>query len=111
MSPPCQPFTRLGNFLDSDDNRCEAFITVCSWIKESKLKNLNYILMENVKGFEKSKMREDFIETLKLAGFHYQEFIISPTLIGIPNTRQRYYCIARKSNDFSFKTESIVRLS
>lgn len=109
MSPPCQPFTRLGHFKDEDDNRCEAFITICNVIKEKRLKNLSFILMENVKGFEKSKMREHFLETLKLAGFHYQEFILSPTQIGIPNTRHRYYVIARKKSAFSFKCDDIVR--
>lgn len=68
--------------------------------------------MENVKGFEKSRMREQFIASLTSAGFHHQEFILSPTQIGIPNTRHRYYCIARKSLPFTFtsKSDEIVRL-
>jgi tRNA (cytosine38-C5)-methyltransferase len=110
MSPPCQPFSRLGLFKDEDDTRCEAFISICNVIKEEKLQSLSYILMENVKGFEKSRMREQFLITLKLAGFHFQEFILSPTQIGIPNTRHRYYCIARKNLPFSFKSDEIVRM-
>lgn len=106
MSPPCQPFSRLGRFQDLDDSRCEAFITICERLKD--LNSLKYLLMENVKGFEKSRMREQFLEALQLAGFHFQEFILSPTQIGVPNTRHRYYCIARKTSAFSFKSDDIV---
>ncbi|CRK96652.1 CLUMA_CG009922, isoform A [Clunio marinus] len=102
MSPPCQPFTRNGNFKDVEDMRCNAFLFICDMIKESQLKNLKYILMENVKGFEKSEMHEIFIEALTSAEFYYQEFIITPTEIGVANTRHRYYCIARQDKPFSF---------
>lgn len=110
MSPPCQPFTRLGKFNDVSDNRCEAFLTICDVIKEEKLRNLKFILMENVKGFEKSKMREEFVTSLTSAGFHYQEFFLTPTQIGIPNSRCRYYLIARKNSPFEFQCEEIVRI-
>lgn len=108
MSPPCQPFTRNGNFKDVEDRRSDAFLAVCKIIKESQLSQLSYILMENVMGFEKSQMRNIFMEALDAAGFHRQEFIISPTQIGVANTRHRYYCIARKENPFTFASADIV---
>lgn len=58
-------------------------------------------------GFEISKMHEIFVAALKKAGLFYREFIISPHQLNIPNTRHRYYCIARKE-DFSFETGVIV---
>lgn len=109
MSPPCQPFTRNGNFKDVDDRRSDAFMSVCEIIKQKQLPRLGYILMENVMGFEKSQMRDIFIDAL--SGFHYQEFIISPTQIGVANTRHRYYCIARKDRPFSFSSPEIVRMN
>lgn len=108
MSPPCQPFTRNGNFKDIDDRRSDAFLSVCDIIKDSKLPELKFILMENVMGFEKSQMRNIFVEALKTSGFHFQEFIVSPTQIGVANTRHRYYCIARKDSPFSFAADDIV---
>lgn len=78
-------------------------------IEKGQLSNLSYVLMENVMGFEKSQMRKVFVNALKTAEFHFQEFIISPTQVGVANTRYRYYCIARKSSDFSFATPDIVR--
>lgn len=109
MSPPCQPFSRNGKFKDIDDRRSDAFLEVCRIIEEKKLPLLSYILMENVMGFEKSQMRTIFIDALKAAGFHHQEFIVSPHQIGVPNTRHRYYCIARKAGPFSFSSSDIVR--
>lgn len=108
MSPPCQPFSRNGNFKDVDDRRSDAFQSVCDIIKENQLPKLRYILMENVMGFEKSQMRNIFIEALSAAGFHHQEFIISPTQLGVANTRHRYYCIARKEQPFTFASPDIV---
>lgn len=110
MSPPCQPFTRNGNFKDVGDRRSDAFLSVCNIIKNRQLPLLSYILMENVMGFEKSQMRTIFIDALSAAGFHHQEFIISPHQIGVPNTRHRYYCIARKVEPFYFQSLDIVSL-
>ncbi|XP_042542233.1 tRNA (cytosine(38)-C(5))-methyltransferase isoform X2 [Dipodomys spectabilis] len=74
MSPPCQPFTRL-----------------------QKLPK--YILLENVKGFEVSSTRDLLIQTIKNCGFQYQEFLLSPTSLGIPNSRLRYFLIAKLQSE------------
>ncbi|XP_027632043.1 tRNA (cytosine(38)-C(5))-methyltransferase isoform X4 [Tupaia chinensis] len=74
MSPPCQPFTRL-----------------------QKLPK--YILLENVKGFEVSSSRDLLIQTIENCGFQYQEFLLSPTSLGIPNSRLRYFLIAKLQSD------------
>ncbi|XP_011750388.2 tRNA (cytosine(38)-C(5))-methyltransferase isoform X4 [Macaca nemestrina] len=74
MSPPCQPFTRL-----------------------QKLPK--YILLENVKGFEASSTRDLLIQTIENCGFQYQEFLLSPTSLGIPNSRLRYFLIAKLQSE------------
>lgn len=106
MSPPCQPFTRVGNKKDVDDARSNALVHICSILPE--LTTIDYILMENVKGFETSQARDLYIEALKKSGFEYQEFLLSPTEIGIPNTRNRYYCLARRNQPFPFKINTIL---
>ncbi|XP_074999972.1 tRNA (cytosine(38)-C(5))-methyltransferase isoform X3 [Calonectris borealis] len=79
MSPPCQPFTRL-----------------------QKLPK--YLLLENVKGFECSSARNELLRTLETCGFKYQEFLLSPTCLGIPNSRLRYFLIAKLHQEpFSFQ--------
>ncbi|XP_055390013.1 tRNA (cytosine(38)-C(5))-methyltransferase [Condylostylus longicornis] len=100
MSPPCQPFTRVGNQRDVSDNRTDALKYICSTLP--KLTSIEFILMENVKGFENSEARNLYVKSLKESNFRYREFILSPSQFGIPNTRHRYFCIARK-NDFNFE--------
>lgn len=93
MSPPCQPFTRNGLQLDVNDARVFSFMHIISILPEL---NVNNILMENVKGFETSNMRDVFINKLNECHFQYQEFLLSPTQFGIPNSRCRYYCLTKK---------------
>lgn len=104
MSPPCQPFTRNGLKKDELDPRTCSFSHLLNILPELQIQ---YILLENVKGFETSVMREKLIDTLKNCGFYYQEFILSPTQFGVSNTRHRYYCIARKK-PFNFSTGELV---
>lgn len=46
---------------------------------------------------------------LKRAEFKFQEFLLSPTDIGVSNSRLRYYCLTRKSKSFTFETETILK--
>jgi len=100
MSPPCQPHTRQGLQRDTEDKRSDALTHLCGLVPECQ--DLQYILMENVKGFESSQARNQFVGALEKAGFHWREFILTPTQFNVPNTRHRYYCIARKDLDFPF---------
>ena len=95
MSPPCQPFTRQGLRRDNEDHRTDSFFHLMSLIPQLSCPP-NYILMENVQGFERSHTRAEFTETLKKAGYSYQEFLLSPSQFGVPNSRLRYYLLAKK---------------
>jgi len=106
MSPPCQPFTRLGLRKDALDNRTYSLLHILNLIP--KLKNLRYILLENVKGFEISQMRDKLIDCIESCGYAYRELILSPCQFGIPNSRHRYYLLAKKNDlKFCFKQPSL----
>ncbi|KAF6200579.1 hypothetical protein GE061_005022 [Apolygus lucorum] len=94
MSPPCQPFTRVGNKKDLDDKRCVPLAHILSILKE--LVHLRYVLVENVTGFETSEAGESLRVAVAAAGFDFREIMISPLQLGIPNSRERYYMIAVK---------------
>ncbi|XP_034366879.1 tRNA (cytosine(38)-C(5))-methyltransferase isoform X4 [Arvicanthis niloticus] len=80
MSPPCQPFTRIGLQGDMTDPRTNSFLYLLDILP--RLQKLpKYILLENVKGFEVSSTRGLLIETLEACGFQYQEFLLSPSSI------------------------------
>eukprot|EP00475_Leptophrys_vorax_P043354 TRINITY_DN8323_c0_g1_i3.p1 TRINITY_DN8323_c0_g1~~TRINITY_DN8323_c0_g1_i3.p1 ORF type:complete len:298 (-),score=58.21 TRINITY_DN8323_c0_g1_i3:168-1061(-) len=95
MSPPCQPYTRSGKQLDTQDARAKALLHLIEVIE-----NMNnppqYVLMENVKNFEISESCKLLTRMLQKCGYEYQEFILSPVQFGIPNERVRYFLIARR---------------
>lgn len=106
MSPPCQPFTRNGLQKDIEDPRTTSFVHLLELLPDLDIEN---ILVENVKGFESSQMREMLVKVLNECDFSYQEFILSPNQFGVPNSRTRYYCLAkRKPYCFSFDTNDLV---
>ncbi|CAH1787568.1 unnamed protein product [Owenia fusiformis] len=94
MSPPCQPFTRVGLQRDSEDPRTKSFFHILSLIP--RLPCIQYILVENVKGFETSLTRNQLVDTLTKCSFTFQEFLLTPTQFGVPNSRLRYYMIAKQ---------------
>lgn len=106
MSPPCQPFTRVGLKLDVEDPRCSSFLHLLDVLPH--LETVAFVLMENVVGFETSEMRNTFIKALKSCGFDFREFLLSPTSFQIPNSRNRYYAIAKKFSNFPFGTETDI---
>lgn len=106
MSPPCQPFTRNGLKGDEDDPRTCSFSHILQILPEL---NVKHILIENVKGFETSVMRDKLISALNSSQFTFQEFILSPTQVGVSNTRHRYYCLAKKRPlTFNFTVGELV---
>lgn len=99
MSPPCQPFTRQGHQKDIQDTRSQPFLHIVQELIP-KADGLNYILLENVKGFETSQAHKLLIESLSKNHYKYQEFLLCPKQLGIPNARLRYYLVASKAESF-----------
>ncbi|CAK6977225.1 tRNA (cytosine(38)-C(5))-methyltransferase isoform X2 [Scomber scombrus] len=98
MSPPCQPFTRLGLQGDIADPRTKSFLYILDLLP--RLCRLpRFILLENVKGFESSSARGRLVTTLMKCGYTLQEIMVSPTSVGIPNSRLRYFLMAKISTE------------
>jgi site-specific DNA-cytosine methylase len=103
MSPPCQPYTRTGVQLADKDPRAKSFLNFLKLLPE--LKSLNYFLIENVQGFENSPTHTLLIKACKENGFKYQQFLLNPLHLGIPNSRLRFYFLAKRDDlpDFEFQ--------
>ncbi|XP_029482504.1 tRNA (cytosine(38)-C(5))-methyltransferase isoform X1 [Oncorhynchus nerka] len=109
MSPPCQPFTRIGLQGDISDPRTKSFLYILNLLPRL-IKLPRFILLENVKGFETSSARDSLVKTLKECGYNYQELMVSPTSLGMPNSRLRYFMIAKAPpGSFSFHTTSEIQ--
>ncbi|XP_077285579.1 tRNA (cytosine(38)-C(5))-methyltransferase [Arctopsyche grandis] len=104
MSPPCQPFTRNGLQKDLEDVRTDSFEHLLGVLKD--ISTLKFILLENVKGFEVSNMRRLFVDILENCEFYCKEFLLSPHQFGVPNSRLRYYCLARRKPFNTFNNEN-----
>ena len=110
MSPPCQPYTRQGKQMASDDPRSRSFSTLVYNLSEMKCPP-RYLFLENVKGFEISDTRELLKSALQSKDYHVQEVLVSPIDFGIPNSRLRYYMMA-KLKPFRFKlNDKILSIS
>ncbi|KAJ2959903.1 hypothetical protein NQZ79_g4717 [Umbelopsis isabellina] len=103
MSPPCQPHTRTGLKLDSKDPRSKSFLYLMNMLPNMK-NPPKYILVENVKGFDSSDSRQVLIQQLEACNYSYQEFLLNPLQMGIPNSRLRYYLLA-KAKPLTFMVE------
>ncbi|CAG8634242.1 14519_t:CDS:2, partial [Funneliformis mosseae] len=98
MSPPCQPYTRGGRYLDDKDQRAKGLLHLIDILP--KLSDPpNYVFLENVLNFEKSKCREKLVTQLCLMNYEITECLLTPLQFGIPNDRLRYYLLAKKRSD------------
>lgn len=70
--------------------------------------NPEYILVENVAGFETSDTRTDVLGLLHRLGYHTMEFLLTPRQCGIPNSRLRYYLVARRSSFEEVEQTTII---
>ncbi|NXT02156.1 TRDMT methyltransferase, partial [Jacana jacana] len=94
-------FLRIGLQGDVSDPRTKSFLYILNILP--RLQKLpKYLLVENVKGFESSSARNELLRTLETCGFKYQEFLLSPTCLGIPNSRLRYFLIAKLHHELFY---------
>lgn len=93
MSPPCQPFCRMGNKRGLEDLRSRAFLRLMALFE---LAPPQHLVVENVEGFLGSDAHDLLTATLQRGGFHRQEYRLCPTQFGIPNQRPRVFILASR---------------
>ncbi|KAG9459700.1 hypothetical protein H6P81_004208 [Aristolochia fimbriata] len=104
LSPPCQPYTRQGLQKDSSDARASSFLRILELIPHM-INSPLILFVENVVGFETSDTHKQMLDILAKAGFLLQEYILSPLQFGIPYSRPRYFCLAKRA-PLSFQNPS-----
>ncbi|CAJ1963449.1 unnamed protein product [Sphenostylis stenocarpa] len=95
LSPPCQPYTRQGLKKDTGDARACSFLQILE-LMPLLLKPPSMLFVENVVGFETSDTHAKLVEILEKTNFITQEFILTPLQFGIPYSRPRYFCLAKR---------------
>ncbi|XP_058752022.1 tRNA (cytosine(38)-C(5))-methyltransferase 2 isoform X2 [Vicia villosa] len=88
---------------DTGDARAFSFLQILELIP-FLLHPPSMLFVENVVGFETSDTHAKLVEILEKTNFTTQEFILSPLQFGIPYSRPRYFCLAkRKPSSFGNK--------
>ncbi|GJX37650.1 tRNA (cytosine(38)-C(5))-methyltransferase [Tanacetum coccineum] len=104
LSPPCQPYTRQGLQKQSADARASSFLTILEIIPQLMQPPV-MLFVENVVGFETSDTHQMMVQILEENQFVTQEFILSPLQFGVPYSRPRYFCLAKRKPSSFFKPE------
>ncbi|CAE7357053.1 TRDMT1 [Symbiodinium microadriaticum] len=105
LSPPCQPYTRLGRRGDLGDRRAQPLRHLASLLSQLE-EPPQAILLENVVGFETSESFKMITQALLRANFEVRVFQLSPLQLGIPNRRPRIYLLARRSTETAETAET-----
>jgi tRNA (cytosine38-C5)-methyltransferase len=102
MSPPCQPFTRNNTTAcrDDVDPRTNSFMHLVALLPALEAPP-RLLALENVVGFESSACCAQWLQTLASLNYEVEQFHWSPSQLGIPNARPRYYCIAWRNEQES----------
>jgi site-specific DNA-cytosine methylase len=93
MSPPCQPFCRMGKGQGLEDRRSQAFLHLLDLMAEAPPERL---ALENVAGFLDSPAHHLLEERLASLGFHRVVYQLCPTRFGVPNQRPRVFLLAAR---------------
>ncbi|KAF8151998.1 S-adenosyl-L-methionine-dependent methyltransferase [Mycena galopus ATCC 62051] len=101
LSPACQPYTVLNASAKGGlDPRAKSFLYLVQTVLPELARadaHPTHFLVENVGGFETSTTRQVLVSTLRSLGYTIAEFLLTPLQFGIPNSRLRYYLLAKKS--------------
>lgn len=113
---PCQPFSIAGKRLGFDDTRGTLFFEVARILKEKKP---DIFILENVKGIinhDLGKTLKIILKTLDEIGYNYKYEILNAKNHGIPQNRERWYCVGVKKgtnidlNNFNFPKNEKLKL-
>ncbi|WP_257303127.1 DNA cytosine methyltransferase [Geothrix campi] len=93
LSPPCQPFCRMGNHQGLEDRRSRAFRHLMDVFREAPPDRL---VLENVRGFLGSDAHTLLSDRLKAHGMHQLDLEACPSRFGVPNQRPRVFIVASR---------------
>jgi site-specific DNA-cytosine methylase len=93
MSPPCQPFCRMGNHQGLEDRRSRAFRYLMDLFHQAPPEHL---VLENVPGFLGSDAHALLSERIRAHGMHQLDLQACPSRFGLPNQRNRVFIVASR---------------
>jgi len=95
MSPPCQPFCRMGNHQGLEDRRSRAFRHLVDLFRQAPPEHL---VLGNVGGFLGSDAHALLSERIRAHGMHQLDLQACPGRFGLPNQRPRVFVLASRKS-------------
>jgi DNA (cytosine-5)-methyltransferase 1/tRNA (cytosine38-C5)-methyltransferase len=93
LSPPCQPFCRMGNHRGLEDRRSQAFRHLMDLLPQAPP---DHLVLENVEGFLGSDAHLLLSRRLQDTGLHQLDLRACPSAFGLPNQRPRVFVVASR---------------
>ena len=93
LSPPCQPYCRMGAQRGLEDRRSQAFLHLMDVLAEAPPRHL---VLENVDGFQGSSAHDLLLQRLGQHGFQVVAQHLCPSRFGLPNQRPRFFLVASR---------------
>jgi len=93
LSPPCQPFCRMGNHKGLEDLRSRAFRHLMTLLPHAPPDRL---VLENVGGFLGSDAHALLSDCLRAQGMHWLDLQACSSRFGLPNQRPRVFIVASR---------------
>jgi len=93
LSSPCHPSALVAQ-RQSGDLGTKGLSRLLGILYDMK-KPPKYIFIEDVVGFEMLGIHDRLVATVSHRGYAFQEFILSPTQVGLPNQAPRYFFMAK----------------
>lgn len=93
MSPPCQPFCRMGNHGGLEDRRSRAFRHLMDLFQKAPPEHL---VLENVPGFHGSDAHALLAGRIRAHGMHQLDLQACSGRFGFPNQRPRVFTLASR---------------
>lgn len=92
---PCQPFSTYAQRYDSD-GREGRWGLLYDFARLVKSASIDIVTMENVPSVEKHVVFQDFVKTLKRAGYEVWHEVVDSSKYGVPQTRRRMVLLASR---------------
>jgi len=93
LSPPCQPFCRMGRHRGLEDRRSRAFRHLMELFPQAPP---DHLVLENVDGFLGSDAHALLAERLRAHGMGQLDLQVCPSRFGLPNQRPRVFVVASR---------------
>lgn len=93
LSPPCQPFCRMGQHRDLEDPRSRAFLHLMDLFDAAPPERL---ALENVPGFLGSQAHRLLVDRFRKHGLRHLDLEACPRRFGLPNQRPRVFVVASR---------------